>query len=73
VINFVSPVSQQTSTTTSQHSPADSQNERTAAVDSRKRPRLSVRVLGMALAGVLSIGALLWVAPPARSSTRSPR
>ena len=64
MINFVSPVSQQTSTTTSQDLPADSQDERTQTDGSRKRPRLSVRVLATALVGALSVALLLWVAPP---------
>jgi uncharacterized membrane protein YbhN (UPF0104 family) len=64
VINFVSPLSQQTSATTSQDSPANPQDERTAADGSGKRPRLSLRVLATAVAGALSIALLLWVAPP---------
>lgn len=41
-------------------------SERQAAVDSRKLPRPSVRVVGTAALGVLAIATLFWVAPPAQ-------
>jgi len=59
-------VSQETSDPSSQDSPAGSENERPVSTDSPQRRRLSVRVLATTLAGVLSIAALLWVAPPAQ-------
>ncbi len=40
--------------------------ERSAAIRSRKRRRPSARVLATAIASALSIGVLLWVAPPAQ-------
>jgi uncharacterized membrane protein YbhN (UPF0104 family) len=41
-------------------------SKRSTAVPLRNRARLRVRVLGTALVGVVSVGALLWVAPPAQ-------
>ena len=42
------------------------EHERTAAIGSRKPRRLSARVLAMTIVSALSIGVLLWVAPPAQ-------
>ncbi len=39
-------------------------SERSTAIQSRLRRRLGVRVLGAALMIALSVGALVWVAPP---------
>jgi len=41
-------------------------SESSAAVRSRKPPRYRLRLLATAIVGVLSVGALLWVAPPAQ-------
>ena len=41
-------------------------SESSAAVRSRKPPRYRLRVLATAIVGLLSVGALLWVAPPAQ-------
>jgi uncharacterized membrane protein YbhN (UPF0104 family) len=44
----------------------EGKSERRVGVKSPKRPRPGVRVLGTAVLGVLSIGVLLWIAPPAQ-------
>jgi uncharacterized membrane protein YbhN (UPF0104 family) len=71
VINFDPPGESETyvpqaSIATSPDSPANSQREQSAANGSRKPPWLSARVLATAIVSLLSVGALLWVAPPAQ-------
>lgn len=41
-------------------------SEQSVAIQSRNWPRRSVRVLGVAILGVVSVGVLLWVAPPSQ-------
>src|SRR5947208_12405510 len=42
------------------------QDEQRATMGSRERPRLRARMLAMTIVSALSIGVLLWVAPPAQ-------